>query len=485
MTLVKPTSFMKSQLSKTKMPQTIDHPELQQPSLLSRIDMNNTSSLSLPNQIDTPLQQRTLLSRIDLGTTPLLDRVQCPAEIEAQPLHMRILTLSSRTVNEGELQNHQLPKRCLSPWNGSPTSRPIPERRCLSPTLPKSILSSENQPKTLSLFERMTQTPERTTKRKITQESEPNLPYKKRQTALRSSTSFPKDQQRKETLTTDAFQNLSDNDWHSQICLGIDQREQKNLSTNLSVATEPVSSLKCTEKTLHEASFSSALPTTLQKESRPPNGSGFFEGSHSTSTISSLQSSTLKSMRTGRLALERHISLLARAKPRERSETLQTGQQHGVEHPKPSLSLSPIAGKSSTSTKDTFKSNLTQNSHTLTQGSYPTTLQSEIMLGEDKQHCSPTRTSSPTYIIYIQPLSYQMESSSHPHLPTYEDRHLQKRQKAQKSVTNSTLTQDVLTTLVNTDTCAKSVGETTHRTSATIHTRSEEGLQPKYRRYNL
>ena len=104
------------------------------------------------------------------------------------------------------------------------------------------------------------------------------------------------------------------------------------------------------------------------------------------------------------------------------------------------------------------------------------------MLGEDKQHCSPTRTSSP---IYIQPLSYQMELSSHPHPPTSEDRHLQKRQKAQKSVTSSTLTQDVLTTLVDTDTCARSVEENTHRTSVTIHTRSEEGLQPKYRRYNL
>ena len=75
----------------------------------------------------------------------------------------------------GRTSKSSATKRCLSPWNGSPVSRPIPERRHSSPTLPKSILLNENQQKTLSLSERILQTPRQTTKRKTLQENENNL----------------------------------------------------------------------------------------------------------------------------------------------------------------------------------------------------------------------------------------------------------------------------------------------------------------------
>ena len=486
MTSTEPLSFMKPQQNKAQMQQSINHCEQRQPSLLNRIDMNDTSSLSLRNRIGSPspdqAQQPSLLSRIDLSNTPLLDRLQLPEETRIPPLLMRISTTSSRVVDEGEQISRQQPNRCLSPWNGSPAFRPIPERRLSSPILPKSIPLSENLPNPLSLFERMLPTPEQTTKRKNIQENKDNPPRKRRQTTNNSTNSFPKDRHFGERLTTNTTPDPNDNAYHNQICPGTDHRVEENLPTELLVATEPVNFSSYTGKILPVASFLSELPATPPKEYRPPNGSGFLGEKHLTSTISSLQSSALRSMKTGRLALERHISLLAQARPKEGLEMPRTGQQHGVELRRPSSSLSPTAEKNWTFTKDTYRSSSTQNNHTPIRESYHTTSQSEIMLEEDKQLCSPTPKNSPTY---FPPLSYQTVSNSLPRHPTSEKQHLAELLNPQKSVTSSTLTQGVPIALAVTGTRARSVGGITRKTIATVQVGNEEGLQPKYRRYNL
>jgi len=123
-----PSSFMESPLSKTKMRRAIHCRKSPQPCLLSRIDLNNTSSPSLHSQIDSPalepVQQLSLLSWIEMNSIPLLDRMQLPKAVRAPPLLMMISTSLLKIVGGEDIQNCQQPKRCLSLWNGSPVSRP-------------------------------------------------------------------------------------------------------------------------------------------------------------------------------------------------------------------------------------------------------------------------------------------------------------------------------------------------------------------------
>jgi len=426
MNSTEPLSFMSFQLNKAQMRRTHSLCEQQQPSLLSWIDLGPSH------------------------TTSLLDRVQHPEEIEIQPLFMRISTLSSKTVVEGESQNHQQPRRYLSPWNGSPASPTVLERRRSSPTLWRLIPSNVNSPKTLSLLEQMLMTPAQTMKWKAIPGGEETFPlHKKRLTA---ATSFSKDQPHSEILTTNMSLDQKDNDWHSQTCLGMEHNKEGDLSPSSSVVAELASSLNCMERTLHEASFSSEPPDTPPKEFRHPNGSGSFKESHSTSTISSLQLSALKLMKTGRLALEKHISHLAQARPRGKLRTQQTGRLHGDMCQKPLLSHSLTVGKNLTFINDTFKSSSTQNNPTSTNESFPMTLQSETMWEVDRQHYSPINTTSPTC---IPPLSCQTASNTPLHQLLSEKQCLPERPSPQKYATSSTLTQVAPTTPVGTGMCAK------------------------------
>jgi hypothetical protein len=237
------------------------------------------------------------------------------------------------------------------------------------------------------------------------------------------------------------------------------------------------------------ASSSSIQHPTPPREFRPPNGSRSFEENPSTSTTSSLQLSTLRSMRIRRRALERHLLLLAQAKHRGRSGAQLTGQRHGDGPQRQLSSLSPIEEKSWNSIKHTSRSSLTPDNSTLIKESSHTTLPSEISLGEDKCLCSPSMTDSPTY---IQSSSCLTELSSPPptlHPPIPRPRHvepssLRDQKGLPKRAINTTLTRGVPTTLVSTGTSAKSAEEITPKVNTT-HRSNEEGLQPKYRRYNL
>jgi len=79
-----------------------------------------------------------------------------------------------------------------------------------------------------------------------------------------------------------------------------------------------------------------------------------------------------------------------------------------------------------------------------------------------------------------------MESNSHLHPPRSGAQPLVlKHQEAPRHATNSTLTPAVPTVLANTNTSAKGVEVNTPKMNATIHRENEDGLQPKYCRYNL
>ena len=282
---------------------------------------------------------------------------------------------------------------------------------------------------------------------------------------------------------------LNDNGWVSQICCGMDQQDGGDLSTELRAARVLASSSSCMEKIFPGASSSSKQHPTPPREFRPPNGSRSFKENPSTLTTSSLQLSTLRSMKIGRHALERHLLLSAQAKRKGRSGVQPTGQRHGDGPQRQSSSLSPIEGKSWSSIKHTSRSSLTPDNFTLIKESSPTTLPSGISLGEDKCPYSPSATNSPTY---IQPLSCPMELSSPPltlRPPTprprlVEPSSLRDQRGLPRRAINTTLTRGVPTTLVSTGTSAKSVEEITPKANMT-HRSNEEGLQPKYRRYNL
>jgi hypothetical protein len=212
----------------------------------------------------------------------------------------------------------------------------------------------------------------------------------------------------------------------------------------------------------------SAQPPIPPKVYRPPNGSGYSGENRLTSTISSLQSSALRSMKIGRRALERHILHSVRAKQSERSKAQLIGPQPGDTPQRPSSSLSLIDGKSSTNIRNTYRSNLTLDNPTPTKESSPTTSPSEISLVKDKLLYSPTEKSSLTY---TQQSSYQTELNSHPPIPPaprVEPLPFD-RQNQSKPATNTILTRAALTARISTNTSAKNVEEIIPNMSATTH----------------
>jgi hypothetical protein len=114
------------------------------------------------------------------------------------------------------------------------------------------------------------------------------------------------------------------------------------MSSSRPAVDEPVSCSSCMAKTYRDPSSSSEPHPTPQLECKPPSGSESSEGRQLISTISCLQSAGLQSMRKGRLALERQLSLSARTNQKGKSSHRVTGQQLGGEHPRLSPLLSPI-----------------------------------------------------------------------------------------------------------------------------------------------
>ena len=357
-----------------------------------------------PSDIILEQLQPSLLNRIDWSQRPLIDWIQSPSEESSLPLLTRIWTQSSMNVGEEDLQNCQPSRTCLSPWNGSPISCPIPERRRSYPSLPKSIPLIERLSNTLPISNQATKKQIPTIQ--TTLESETCFPSKRKQSQTELFEALLNGQPSKRIQRMKTMSDLNDNNWDSQTCLGTDQQEEGHSSLEQSVATGLVSSSSSMEKTFQGANFLSEPHLIHLKVSRSPNGSRYSKENLSTSTISFLQSSALRSMRIGRHALERHISLSTRATRRERSKVRLTGQQHGNEPQKQLLSLSLTDGESWMNTKGTSKPNLMPSSQVPINESLPMTLQSGITSEEGRCLYSPTTKDFPTY---IPPSSYQTE----------------------------------------------------------------------------
>ena len=282
-----------------------------EPVTLNPTESQQSKAEKLHMAVNVPKQsKRMLLSWIDLSTRSLIDRVLCPSEEISLPLHMRISTESSRIVGKEELLSCQPPRTCLSPWNVSPTSRPKPERRLSSPSLWRSTplierLSSAD-PLQVSLLDRVVGRHEKTLGESMNQEIRSYLPSKRKQSPTGLSVISPNDQSPRKMQRT-GMPDLSDRDWGNQTCHGLVQQEEMDSPIMSSVAHAHVSSSNYMAKTSPGPNSLSAPPSILPKVFRPPNGSGYSGEKLSTSTISSLQSSALRSMKIGRHALEKHI----------------------------------------------------------------------------------------------------------------------------------------------------------------------------------
>ncbi len=189
-----------------------------------------------------------------------------------------------------------------------------------------------------------------------------------------------------------------------------------------------VSFLNCMERTSHAASSLYELPPTPPKEFKPPNRSGYSEGSFSTSTISFLQLSALKLMRIGRLALEKHISHSAWVTPKEKLGL--TGQQLGIKHQRRLHSLSNA--KQPSTHQRIISYNIAVRNY---------------MSEEGKHHYSLTKKDSLTC---IPPSSYLTELNLRPQPLVFDKPLLQKHQKVQKLATSTIPLQDAFTVCVST-----------------------------------
>jgi len=437
---------------------------------------------SVPVQSD-----RTLLSWIDMSTPSLMDRILCPSEETSVPLHTRISIVSLRVAEEEELLNCQPPRTCLSPWNVSPNSQPKPERRLSSPTLRRSIplierLSSAD-PLQIPLLDRVAGRHNLTSGEMTNLETRSYLPSKRKTSQTELSAISPNDQLFKRVRKTEIVPDPNGNVWDSQTCHGMGRQEEADSLIIPSVAHAHATSSNYMARTSRRANSLYAQPPIPPKVYRPPNGSGYSGESRLTSTISSLQSSALRSMKIGRRTLEKHILLSVQAKQREKSETQLIGPQPGDVPQRPSSSLSLIDGKNWTNTRNTHRSSSTHSNPTPTKESSPMTLLSETLWEEDKLHCLPTEKSSPTY---IQPSTSQTELNSRLPIPPtpHVEPFLSERQKESRPATNTTPTRAALTARVSTNTSARNAEGIIPKTSMT-HRSNEEGLQPKYRRYNL
>ena len=196
----------------------------------------------LANILEPP--QLSLLSRIARNDRPLIDRIQSPNEQSSLPLLMRISTPSLTSVDEEDLPNYQPPRTCLSPWNGSPISRPKPERRLSSPSLPRSIPLIERLSETLPLSNRVTERPIWTMKPQSASKGKTCLPFKRKQSRTELFETSLNGRSPKRVQRTKTMLDLSVNVWDNQICRGMDQLEGEHTLTETLVAPKHANSIR-------------------------------------------------------------------------------------------------------------------------------------------------------------------------------------------------------------------------------------------------
>jgi hypothetical protein len=438
----------------TKVKQVVDQPN--QPSLLRRItSCQEVSPLSLLERMGLPSHHTERLQSRNISTESLMI-----ADVDERP-KQKELGGSSTPWIDSQLYQCPLATRLSSPTYSSctqldeTTKRPLLER-LTDPVLPQL-------------------------KRKLS-ETQVNQFPKKIRSGTTSSTSLPKGEQPRMTWMTTSPPIQSDNDTPKQTCLGMDCDLGENLSISSSAMHEPANSSSIMEKTYRGQSSLSERLKTLQKGSSRPSGSVSSKASPLTSTISSLQSAALRSMKIGRRALERHTSLSARARQRGKSGLTEIGSQHGKRPLEPLPLPSHTVLTSSTTISSTSSPNLIRSKSEPTNGSSCTTSQSETTSGVGSQYSSSSVNGSPT----STRLSSSLTGSNSP--PTWAEKELQPRQQTgdPKYATSSIHHPDAHTTPANTVTPAKDAAKKgTAVQTAQARESSEQGLQPKYLRYNL
>jgi len=430
---------------------------------------------------DNPFESRSLLLRIEspvVRQQSLLDRMQSPIpEVNLSP-HWLTSTPSSPIAGRESSPSPQPPERCLSPWIESRLSRPLPERRHSSPISPKSTQLIDRLSNPQSLLSRIDGLIPLHSKRGMGDNNQAMPPHKR----VKTSSPPPDEDSSKLPTTlmtkTHAIQNGAESD--RRTCPGLESFEEERQSTETLAVSGPVNSLNSTERTCHAASFSCEPLLSHQKGSPSHNGSGSSAVSPLISTISYLQLSALRSMRSGRLALEQRNLPSTQLRRSARSKARMTGLPHGAGHLKLSTSLSPTVAKNSTRTIDTYNPSLMSNSQDLTTGSLHTTSQSATMSVEGSQPYSPTERNFHTCTPL---LSSRMELNLQDH-PEKLPRRLPRR--TLKHATNTTQFQGALTLPVDIATHAKAAEKTVTRSQPVRQNRaSEVGLEPKYLRYNL
>jgi len=160
------------------------------------------------------------------------------------------------------------------------TNRPVPERRLSSPTLPRSTPLIERLLSVdllqVSLLDRVAGMHTHTLRDQMSLESKSLVPFKRKRSLTGSSVISSNVHPSKRTERTGIVPDLNSNDWDSQICHGMGQQGEVNLSIVLSAAPAPANFLNYMEKTSPGANSLYEQPPTPPKEFRPPNGSRFF-----------------------------------------------------------------------------------------------------------------------------------------------------------------------------------------------------------------
>ena len=271
----------------------------------------------------------------------------------------------------------------------------------------------------------------------------------------------------------------------SLTCPGMSQPTLQQPSLAVPVARKPVGYCDHTTEMFPGPSSSSNLLQTVQQESLPLSGNESSKETPLTSTKSSRRSTMLSLMKRERAAWEKRKSALVSLSQRKRSIQPQSGHLLGDEHPKQSLSLSPIVERSSSTMETTSSLNLQPKCRPPITNSFSTTLPSEMKLPEDRVFSSQTTRDSADS---IRPSYYRTVSRDTQTTQVGKNRvPLDKEAGSQRCATN--LTQELASTAVmNASTCtpARNAGNlTTERRTARTGPSEIYGLQPKYLRHNL
>jgi hypothetical protein len=261
----------------------------------------------------------------------------------------------------------------------------------------------------------------------------------------------------------------------SPTCRGIEETTLTHLES-IPLALRLSNSCGSSTPTSRNASSMSASPPAHQTTSLPHNGNTSSKESPSTSTKSSLLSTGLQLLKSGRRALEKQISLLDQLKQQERCRHHRIGLPHGTEQQEGSRSSSLTGNKSSRITPNISRTNSQLKTQLDTNASSSMISPSEISFEEGNKSVSPNSTGSPRY---TQPLFYRMESST----PEGKDSRHERRR---KSATGST-TKDATHRVAGIVTYAKRApAQLTESLPATQSPGIEQhGMRPKYLRYNI